>query len=227
MDSKKLQIVGEGIVGALTIAVMVVLSPFLRSWYSRWGTTEEEATREYPGDQLIPRPRSEITNAIAIDAPAEKIWPWFVQLGCQRGGWYSYDLLDNGGIPSADKIMPQCQELHVGDLVAAVPDGSFGFPVAVLEPERVLTLAFTVNLKTGKLADPEGAPPESFVGGEQTFFIERLSGHASRLVFHWRTDWTPTHINDLIYRGIVEPLSFVMARKMLRNVKRRAEMLAA
>lgn len=225
MQTNKIKIIAEGIVGALTIGAMIVLAPFLRGWYRRWGATDDEATREYPGDEFVPRFKSEITAAIEIDAPPEKIWPWFAQLGCQRGGWYSYDLLDNGGVPSADKILPEFQELHVGDMVAAVPNGSFGFPVAIVEPERVLTLAGTLNTKTGESADPNDETLEAFFSGDQTFFIERLSDHASRLVFHMRTNWNESRLNNFIYRGIVEPISFVMGRQMLRNVKRRAEAL--
>lgn len=221
----KLKIITEGLVGAVTIGGTILLSPFLRNWYKRWGTTEQEATREYPGDELVPRFKSEITAAIEIDAAPEKIWPWFAQLGCKRGGWYSYDLLDNGGVPSAERILPEFQELQVGDLVAALPDGSFGFPVAIVEPGRVLTLAGTLNTKTGKPADPNDATLEAYFSGDQTFFIERLSARASRLVFHMRTDWNETRLNNLIYRGIVEPVSFVMGRQMLRNLKRRAEAL--
>lgn len=215
--------IGEGIVGALTIAITILFAPLLRYWYQRWGATAEELVRTYPGDELVPRYKSELTNAIVIDAPAEKIWPWFVQLGCQRAGWYSYDLLDNGGKPSADKILPQYQQVHTGDVITAVPNGSFGFPVAIAEPERVLTLAGTLNTRTGKPADPNDPNLNTYFSGDQTFFIERLGDHASRVIFHMRTDWNPSWLNTLVYRGIVEPVSFVMGRKMLRNIKTRAE----
>ena len=87
--------------------------------------------------------------AVTVQASAEGIWPWFVQLGCQRGGRYSYDLLDNGGIPSADRIIPEFQQPETGDSVKAMPKGDFGFPVAIIEPDRQLTTAGTTNTDTG------------------------------------------------------------------------------
>ncbi len=220
-----MRIIWEGIVGAVAVAGTVLLSPLLRGWYRHWGMTEEEARRALPGDDYVPHPKSEINGAIDIDAAVANVWPWFVQLGCQRGGWYAYDLLDNGGKPSADCIIPEFQHLKVGDMVAAVPNGSFGFPVAVIEPERVLSLAGTLNTKTGKAGDPSNPPPEYF-SGDQTFYLEAFGPQQTRLHFRMRTDWNPTFVNNLAYRGFVEPISFVMGRKMLFNIKRRAEALS-
>lgn len=94
----QLRIILEGIVGAIIVGVTVLLAPRLRRWYSRYGTENGEERQDIPGDALVPRPKSQITPAITIQAPPEQVWPWFVQLGCQRGGWYSYDLLDNSGV---------------------------------------------------------------------------------------------------------------------------------
>ena len=101
MTDNKLKIIGEGIVGAATIAFTVLLSPILRRTYSRWGATAEETHQIMPGDDLVNHPGADLACAITIAAPAAQVWPWFAQLGCQRAGWYSYDLLDNGGAPSA------------------------------------------------------------------------------------------------------------------------------
>ncbi len=217
-----LDVVWQGLVGVVAVAGTVVLSPLLRGWYSHWGMTAEEARRQLPGDEYVPHPRSEINAAITIDAPPADVWPWFVQLGCRRGGWYAYDLLDNGGQPSADRVIPEFQHLKVGDMVAAVPNGSFGFPVAILEPERVLTLAGTLNTKTGQAGDPKQPPPEYF-SGDQTFYLEPVDRSRTCLIFRMRTDWNPTFVNHFAYRGLVEPISFVMGRKMLLNIKRRAQ----
>ena len=96
----KPSVILEGVGGAAAIAGTAVLSPFIRGWYSTWGASREEVIQAIPGDHFVPRPKSQLTMAISVNASAEKIWPWFVQLGCQRAGWYSYDLLDNGGIRS-------------------------------------------------------------------------------------------------------------------------------
>jgi proline iminopeptidase len=213
----------EGLAGAGLIALTILFSALLRKKYSRWGATPEEVRRRLPGDTFVPNPRSELTNAITIQAPPEKVWPWFVQLGCLRGGWYSYDLLDNGGIPSADRIVPKYQDLRVGDTVKATPDGSFGFPAAIVEPERVLSLAGTMNTATGQSAEAGDPSLEAYFSGDQTFYLEPVEEKATRLIFRMRTDWNPTFMNNLIYGSIVEPISFVMGRKMLRTLKRRNE----
>ncbi len=226
MKFNKITMVLEGIEGVLRIAVTVLLSPLLRPWYSRWGATGEEAQSHLTGDKFVPHPRSELTCAITVHAPAKHIWPWFVQLGCQRAGWYSYDLLDNGGVPSAKFIQPEYQHLAVGDIVKAVPNGSFGFPVAEIEPGHALSLAGTINTLTGKPADPNDPELEAYFAGDQTFVIEPLDEQNSRLIFRMRIGWNPSRMNTLIYRGFLEPISFVMIRKMLLNVKHRAETLA-
>lgn len=213
----------DGLAGAGLIAFTILFSSLLRKWYSRWGATAEETGRRLPGDEFVPHPRSELTMAITIQAPPEKIWPWFLQLGCQRGGWYSYDLLDNGGVPSANRILPEYQHLNVGDQVKATPDGSFGFPVAALQPNRALSLAGTMNTKTGQAAEPGDPTLEAYFSGDQTFYLEPDGEKNTRLIFRMRNDWNPTFLNNLIFGSVVEPISFVMGRKMLLTLKRRNE----
>ncbi len=217
-----LLIILEGLWGAVTIGFTVLLSPLLRAWYSHWGLSAAEAGQPMPGDEYVPRPKSAISGAITIQAPPESIWPWFVQLGCQRGGWYSYDLLDNGGQPSARQIIPEYQRLAVGDIIKAMPNGGFGFPVAAFEPDRYLVMAGTMDTKTGQPADP-AHPPLEFFSGDQTFSLVPVSAGATRLVFRMRTDWNSKPLLNFIYKGILEPISFVMARKTLVNIKKRAE----
>ena len=222
----KLKIILEGVVGAVAIGGTAIISPLIRGWYSSWGATDEETRMEIPGDLLVPRPKSQLTMAVTVAASAAEIWPWFVQLGCQRAGWYSYDLLDNGGMPSAEEILPECQQLEVGDVVKATPTGDFGFPVAIIDPERQLTMAGTTNTATGEDVKPDDPAPEAYFSGNQTFLISAIDESHSRLIFRMRIDWNPGFGRTIAYRGIVEPLSFVMARKTLLNVKRLAEMMS-
>jgi len=218
-----LKIIVEGIAGAVFIGVTILLGPILRRWYRNWGAAPGEADQHLPGDEFVPHPRSELNMAITIQAPAAKVWPWFVQLGCQRGGWYSYDLLDNGGTPSTERIIPEFQHLEIGDLVAAVPNGSFGFPVAALRENESLSLAGTINTATGKPGDPNDPELKAYFSGDQTFVIKPLDEKTSRLLFRMRIGWNPSRMNSLVNLGVVEPISFVMGRKMLRQVKRLAE----
>lgn len=220
---KRLIIILEGIGGAFLIAGTVLLRPLLKPWYRGWGASKAEVQRALPGDEYVPQPKSELTLAMTVHAPPERVWPWFVQLGCQRAGWYSYDLLDNAGVPSAERVLPELQHLETGEIVKAVPNGSFGFPVAEIQPDRALSLAGLLDTKTGQPADPHGPLPEAYFAGDQTFFLEPVGNGSTRLIFRMRMGWSPSAMNRLAMGGIVEPISFVMMRKMLLNVKRRVE----
>src|SRR5436189_6366298 len=107
----------------------------------RWGATDQESDEPLPGDDLIASPDLTATRAITVHAPADQVWPWIAQLGQGRGGFYSYDALENlvgCDIHSADRIVPQWQEVKVGDQVKLHPEVGLG--VAVVEPGRALVL---------------------------------------------------------------------------------------
>ena len=217
-----MQTVVEGLGGALAVAGTVALSPLLAPRYRKWGATVEEAQRRLPGDDLAPHPRSEITCAVTIRAPVAQVWPWLVQIGCQRAGWYSYDLLDNGGQPSAGCILPEHQHLAVGDEILLTLKGPLAMPVAALETEKALVLGGTMNTGTGEGVEPGGPLPEAYYTGTNAFVLEPAGEGATRLLVRQRLDWNPSRLNTLSYRGFLEPISFVMARKMLKGIKRRA-----
>jgi len=116
--------------------------------------------------------------------------------------------------------------LKVGDIVKAMPKGEFGFPVAAIQPREALVLAGTLDTRTGQPADPNDPGLQAYFSGDQTFAIEGRSDETSRLIFRMRIDWNPSFMNRLVYGSIVEPISFVMGRKTLLNVKQRAEALS-
>lgn len=95
--------------GALALLLGVYVAA-IRPWHSRWGATDDELKVAMPGDELIPEARP-ATRAITIAAPAEDIWPWLLQLGFGKAGWYSYDWIDNDFTPSADRILPEYQSM--------------------------------------------------------------------------------------------------------------------
>ena len=213
----------EGLAGVAAIGTTVLLSPLLRSWYSRWGVTDEEAHGAMPGDELAPQPKSEITCGITVHVPVEQVWPWLMQIGCQRAGWYSYDLLDNAGVPSADRVIPEYQHLEVGEKVLLRPDGSLGYPVRAIEPDKALILGGTLDTSTGDGVLPGDPTPEAYYSGINAFVLREGNGKDTRLIFRQRLDWSPGFANALMYRGFLEPISFVMARKTLKGIKQRAE----
>jgi hypothetical protein len=217
------RVIGEGIAGAVTIASTILLLPVTRLWYREWGATDDEARRPLPGDELVPDPRSEFTCAITIQAPAAQVWPWLVQIGCQRAGWYSYDLLDNQGVPSAEQIMAEHQRLDVGDQVLLTPDGKMGYPVAIIEPGRALVLSGSMDTRTGEQVDPNDPNLENYFGGANIFVLYEPDERTTRLIIRQRLGWSPSLPMTLIFRVFLEPISFVMARKTLLGIRRRAE----
>jgi len=96
-------------------------SPIYRRWHRHWGATSEEVLADMPGDERFPAAQFRATRAITVAAPPELVWPWLVQVGCGRAGWYSHDLLDNLGHPSATTIEPAWQDLQVGQWVPMSP----------------------------------------------------------------------------------------------------------
>jgi proline iminopeptidase len=223
MPPSKPVVIAQGIAGALRIGATIVLAPFLRPRYSRWNATDLEITERMPGDEYVPESKSLLTIAVTVDAAPEKVWPWLAQLGCGRGGWYSYDLLDNGGVPSAERIIPEYQALAVGDTVAAVPGGSMSFPVSIVEPNRLLVLGGTLNTGTGQSVGPGDPLPDEYFGGSQIYRLLPTGNGKTRLIFRNRMTWNNSRMLNFVYRGMVEPITFNMGRKMLLNLKRRAE----
>jgi hypothetical protein len=186
-----------------------------RPWYLRWGATQSETARSLPGDELVPQPKRQATRAITIAAPPSAVWPWLIQIGQERGGLYSYDWLENLAgcdIHSADRVVPEFA-LQAGDKVRLGPEGYPFFEVVDIQPERALLL---------------GGGPDLPARAESTwlFYIEPAGGDSTRLIIRGRGDHTPTLMNYVMWEGIVDPLNFVMERKMLFGIKERAEALA-
>ena len=111
------------------------------------GATKEEIGRTLAGDDVIADARTRSTMATTIDAPRWAVWAWLVQMGYRRGGWYSYDRIDNAGVPSAEKIRRDWQHLAVGDRMPSRADGKGWFDVVVVEPERALVLRASLTYR--------------------------------------------------------------------------------
>ena len=107
------------IVSIIFLLAVVSLLYFLvyRPWSLSWGATDEEVNHQMSGDDILKRPTFVATRAISINASPEEIWPWIIQIGYKRAGFYSYDRLDNDGIHSSDNILPEYQGLQVGDVI--------------------------------------------------------------------------------------------------------------
>jgi hypothetical protein len=164
----------------------------------RWGATDEELRTPLPGDELVPDPAIVSTHAITIDAPVERVWPWLAQLGQDRGGFYSYEWLENLAgceMRNADRVHPEWQEREVGELVLLHPAN--GLAVTLFEPGRVLAIEGWGALVL-ELAD----------GGRQARLLVR-----SRV---------PRGPGAVFYTALVELPHFVMERRMLIGIRERA-----
>lgn len=217
------KIIGEGIVGAVMIGVNIVFSPLLRGWRMSWGSTTKEIRQPLPGDEMSPHPKFVATRGITIHAPAEQVWQWVAQLGCKRGGWYSYDLLDNGGAPSVDRIVLEWQSLKVGDALPMTPDGKMSMPIRQIEPGRAIVMGGTLDPKTGKDADIHDPNLREYFSWVITYALDPLDAKTTRLVGRNRADWNPSLMNRIAFGLFVEAISFVMERKMMLGIKARAE----
>ena len=213
-----------GIGGGAQLAAAVITAPAARHWYNRWGTTPAEAAGAMPGDDLIPHPKMASTRAVTIGAPPAEVWAWLVQIGQGRGGFYSYDVLENLArcdIHSAGRIIPELQRLHRGDLIRLAPGQAPCFRVAIAEPPRVLVLAAADPVT--QAVRPVATPDE--LGSTWQWLLRPVAGgRGTRLVARQRYSYPA---RQSVMWHLVEPVSFVMERRMLHGIKARAETRAA
>ena len=181
----------------------------------RWGATDRELDESLPGDELVANVDLSATRAITISASADQVWPWIAQLGQGRGGFYSYDFLENlvgCDIHSADRIVPEWQDVSVGGKVRFAPE--VALDVALLERGRSLVLRGGVPI--GKTA-----PPYDFTWA---FALRDRPDGTTRLLvrerYAYTRPWAPLLVEP------TEAVSFVMSQKMLRGIKDRAERAA-
>lgn len=175
----------------------------LRPWHLEWGATAEEVRRPMPGDDLVPHPTLCATRGITIDARPAEIWPWLVQMGgYTRAGWYSYDRLDNAGVPSADHIIPQLQDLKVGDVM--LTSRTQGFTVQAIDPGRSLVLDI----------DRGGSRISSVP------MLVPMPDGRTRLVIRVRAYFRP---QDRLFALAFDPGDFLFMRKQMLGIRSRVE----
>lgn len=221
----RLNLLRDLAVGGTAAVVTLLASPVLRRWYNRWGATDEEIDRSLPGDELVRRPELGYTRAITIDASPERVWPWLAQIGQGRGGFYSYDGLENlvgCGIHSVDELLPDHQEIAVGDIVRSGRDRHVCWIVMDVEAPHHLILqgaGTPVSIEVPEIVDD--VPPRGYVASTWQWVLGPVDGGVrTRLVVRQRCTYSPRQW--LLWR-IVEPLNFVMERRMLLGMRDRAE----
>ena len=194
------------VVDLLTGIPLFVATPFVRPWHLRWGATEEEVVAQMPGDELLTRAQFNATRAITIAAPPARVWPWIRQIGFRRAGFYSYDLLDNLGHPSADVLVPELQSLRVGDWIpmAEPVSETTAFRVHAFEAPSWMVWSKPDSTWTWRLTEPDAG--------------------VTRLVTRLKCRYDLDHAGGaLLSMFLMELGDFPMMRHLLRGLKVRAE----
>jgi hypothetical protein len=184
-----------------------------RHWQRTWGATQDERVAALPGDELVPSPGLQATRAISIDTPPSAVFPWLVQLGWDKGGFYTYDRVERlivKDMRNAAAIVPEWQSLDRGDPVF-LADGFF-LTVAEADPDHALVLFG---------ADGGAQPVPVAFDFTWAFVVEPAADGGSRLVIRERYAWDRVRTGLMI--RVVEWVSFAMTQKMLRTIKARAE----
>lgn len=201
--------------GKTVLLVLGVIAIIIASLVTRASlqvrATPAETTRDLAGDNLIPNPVGAVNHAITIHRPPRDVWPWLVQMGSGRAGWYAYDFIDNGGRQSAERILPEYQQVGVGFLFPALPGVKEGFLVAQCELEKSLVLS---------VRTPGGAYQTTWA-----FVLEQPQPGQTRLIVRGRvaSGYGPYGLPQWAALLLGRPAHFIMQRKQLLGIASRAE----
>lgn len=213
---------------ALTLLAVFALAGLayhfaLRGWCLRWGTTPAEVHATLPGDDLFPVFAGEATHAITIQASPERVWPWLMQVGQDRSGFYSYTFLENLAgcdMPRVERINPVWKPRTVGETVWFATPKRFGgqgrMIAALVKPQRSFVMVSPSDWEMLQAGRPAH---EAF----WSFTLEPLGNGQSRLIARVRGGAPPTLAARAVGRLFWEPMHFVMEQKMLRNIRDLAE----
>lgn len=223
-----------GTVAAGVAAYRLAVEP----WWRTWGVDSADVDRALPGDDVVPGAGIVDTRSIEIGAPPAEVWPWLVQMGFGRAGWYSYDAIDMRG-GSSSTLLPEFQSLALDDVVPTFPDG--GFVVRGIDPQRSLTLfmdstiaaeqaaavrarrsdAGPANLKVAGSFMAASQPPE--FAASWTFVLEPLDGNRTRLIERVRVAYGKATAGSRMLGPLFGFGVFLMTRKQMLGIRSRVE----
>lgn len=179
----------------------------LRHWHTGWGASERERRERLPGDEIaVSVFGMRATRAVTIEAAPSDVWPWIVQIGVGKAGWYSYDLLDNRGRPSSDVVLEQWQDVAVGD------------PAAPINPFQPVERS---GWRVARAVRDEQLVWHHPQSGTWAWVLRPLPDSRTRLVTRLRTSYA--YPGGLAFAPILEIADFPMYRRMLLGIKARAE----
>jgi hypothetical protein len=199
-------------------AAMAAYAFLVRPWHLSWGATESERNETLPGDDVVPNPMHEATHAITVNVPLADVWPWLVQMGQNKGGFYSYSILENlvgCDIHNAKEIVPEWQSLRAGDVLWLHPKAP-PLPVLSVDPFRAIVI--------GGIGEELGdVLAKNVRAGTWTFAVRELAPRATRLLVRIMWDRKSGMLDWIYNYGVLEPSHFIMERRMLTGIKHRAE----
>jgi hypothetical protein len=219
--------------GKLTIAALGVIGGayVLDRLGRRWGATPDEVHATLPGDELVKHPLVQTTHAVTIHARPAEVWPWLVQMGYGRAGWYTnrwwYRLIDHyvwrTDVPRVSRIVPELQHIAKGDIIPDGPPGTASFTVARLEQGRALVLYSTTH-GTVWLPPAMRDNPDLGIHGELgwAFVLREPAPYVTRLLLRTRVSGGPV-IYRAVARALLPAADFLVARMMLRTIKQNVE----
>ncbi len=191
----------------ILFVIVILYLALIRPWQLRWGATNAEIKRSMPGDDIVSKPSFNATRAVTVLAPANNIYPWIVQMGINRAGWYSYDLLDNLARKSAESILPEYQNLQIGDLVPMSSDGKQGTWVKGFGKNQWM-------LWWDQKGDSSWAWSIYPDGKSKSRLVTRV-----RMKYRWFS-------SAVLFNLLIEFFDMLMMRKSLLGIKRRAEAMS-
>ena len=208
-----LKALGLNVLAWLAFLALVLAFYFvwLRDFQMNWGATPEEVDQYMVGDELRNNPDFNATRAVEVKATPEQIWPWLVQMGYGRAGFYGFDRLDNGGMASAERILPEWQGLKVGDSIpcAEYEGRPFYFlEIVEMEPNRSMLWVFTAT---------------PWKGATWSWALYPTVNHTTRLVSRLRHEYTVRSVHDVFAIAVIDVSEIMMMRTTLLGIKRRAE----
>jgi len=186
------------------IGLVVTYLFVIRPWHLNWGATKQEVMLEFPSDSIVHKPDFDATRGVSIHSTPELIWRWIIQIGSKRAGWYSIDWMDNAGIKSSDKILPEFQKIEIGQFIPFTPDQKNGMWVDNFkEHESILWVD-----KEGKATWLWHLYP---IDETRSRLVTRL-----RTKYNWKGIW-------IIYYILYDMGDIIMMSKCLKGIKKRAE----
>ena len=221
----------------------------LRRQGLRWGATDEEVHKSLPGDEVVPHPMLETTHTVPIEASAEEIWPWLVQMGHYRAGFYadpswwdkysdkylrslSRKEAEESGygfreVPSDERIIPEFQDLKEGEAILDGPPGSVFFTVRLMEPNRALVLYSDTHLRFLVPRSIRENPRYGIYGEfSWAFVLEQKEERNTRLIVRTRASYGPRLYRTLTMPFVLVGGEYFTTRKMVYGIKRRVEQTA-